>query len=188
MLRHSFFKSARFAALSIAGAALLVAAVASAKLAKAGGGNAGFKAGGPAGMNIEGSTSEVGVGDDGSSVTITVGMNSLSTGISLRDKHMKEYLETEKYPTAELRVAKSALKIPAAGADSSGDARGTMKIHGTTKDVTFHYSAKNDGGVINVAGTSRVNMNDFGIKTPSYLGVSVKPEVDVSTKFAAKDN
>jgi polyisoprenoid-binding protein YceI len=187
-MRHLFSKSARLASLSLAGAALLVAAVASAKLAKAGGGNAGFKAGGPAGMNIEGSTSEVAVADDGSSVTITVGMNSLSTGISLRDKHMKEYLETEKYPTAELRVPKSALKIPAAGGDSSGDAHGSMKIHGTSKDVTFHYSAKNDGGVINVAGSTRVNMNDFGIKTPSYLGVSVKPDVDVSTKFAAKDN
>lgn len=187
-MRHLFSKSARLASLSIAGAALLVAAVASAKLAKAGGANAGFKAAGPAGMNIEGSTSEVGVGEDGSNVTVIVGMSGLSTGISLRDKHMKEYLETEKYPTAELRVAKSALKVPGAGASSSGDARGSMKLHGTAKDVTFHYTAKNDGGVINVAGTTRVNMNDFGIKTPSYLGVSVKPDVDISTKFAAKDN
>jgi hypothetical protein len=26
-------------------------------------------------------------------------------------------------------------------------------------------------------------MNDFGISVPSYLGVTVKPEVDVSASF-----
>ncbi|HVY47020.1 MAG TPA: YceI family protein [Minicystis sp.] len=181
-------KTSHVVALSLVAASLTLAAVASAKLAKSGGANAGFKASGPAGMNIEGTTSDVAVGDDGSTVTIAVGLGSLSTGIGLRDKHMKEYLETDKYPTAELKVARSALKIPAPGGDASGDARGTMKLHGQTKAVTFHYTAKRDGDVINVSGAARVNMNDYGIKTPSYLGVSVKPDVDVSARFAARDN
>src|SRR6185436_13278055 len=127
---------------------------------------------------INGTTSDLSVADDGTTVTITVPLSNISTGMSLRDKHTKEYLEVQTYPNAELKVARSALKFPAAGAESSGDARGTMKIHGQTKDVTFHYSAKQDGGVIAIKGTTRVNMNDYGIKTPTYLGVSVKPDVD----------
>ena len=32
-------------------------------------------------------------------------------------------------------------------------------------------------------GTVHVNMNDFGITVPVYLGVTVKPDVDVSASF-----
>jgi hypothetical protein len=30
-------------------------------------------------------------------------------------------------------------------------------------------------------------MQDFGIEVPSYLGVSVRPDVDVSIRFEAND-
>jgi polyisoprenoid-binding protein YceI len=165
-----------------------ISAVAAAKLAKTGDSKAGFHASGPAGMSIDGTTSEMTVVDDGTTVTITVPLTNISTGMGLRDKHTKEYLEVQTYPTAELKVPRSALKFPAAGAESSGDAKGTMKIHGQTKDVTFRYTAKNAGDVLSVKGTTRININDFGIKTPSYLGVSVKPDVDVFSNFDAKDN
>jgi len=181
-------KPARLISLSIVSATVLVAAVASAKLAKAGGGTAGFHAGGPAGMSIDGTSSDVNVADDGSTVTITVGLSALTTGISLRDKHMKDALETDKYATTTLSVPRGSLKIPAAGASSSGDAGGTMKLHGQSKAVTVHYTAKNDGGVISVTGNTTVNMSDFGIKPPSYLGVTVKNDVAVNTKFVCKDN
>lgn len=185
-------KDHRFHAHLLRGATVLalvsLSAVALAKLAKEGASSTGFHAAGPAGMSIDGKTSDLTVADDGTTVTLTVPLANLSTGIALRDKHMKEHLEAQTYPNVELKVARSALKFPAAGAESSGDAKGTMKLHGQSKDVTFHYTAKNDGGVIAVKGTTRININDFGIKTPSYLGVSVKPDVDVSTAFQARDN
>jgi polyisoprenoid-binding protein YceI len=181
-------KPARLVSLSLVSAAVLVAAVASAKLAKAGGGTAGFHASGPAGMSIDGTSSDVNISDDGSTVTVTIGMNALTTGISLRDQHMKDALETSKYSSSSISVSRGSLKIPATGASSSGDTSGTMKLHGQSKNVNFHYTAKNDGGVISVSGTSNVNMNDFGIKPPSYLGVTVKPDVAVNTKFVCKDN
>jgi polyisoprenoid-binding protein YceI len=136
-------------------------------------------------MNIDGKTSEVGVADDGTTVTITVGLKSITTGISLRDEHTKKYLETDSYPNATLAVARASLKLPGGG---EGDAPGKMTIHGQTKDVTFHYVANKSGDTLDVKGTTKVNMNDYGIKTPSYLGVSVKPDVDVFANFQAKDN
>jgi hypothetical protein len=30
-------------------------------------------------------------------------------------------------------------------------------------------------------------MNDFGITAPSYLGVTVKPDVDINSSFQATD-
>ncbi len=99
----------------------------------------------------------------------------------MRDK----YLEVGKYPSAELVVPKSALRIPT-NAETSGDATGTMKLHGRTKSVSFHYFARPDGSVIHVAGTVRVNIRDYGIDVPSYLGVTVKPDVDVEVHFGAQ--
>jgi polyisoprenoid-binding protein YceI len=169
-------------------AALSFSVVADAKLSKTGSASAGFKATGPGGLNIEGKTSDVSVADDGSTVTITVSLSNIDTGVSLRNKHTKEDLEADKHPTAELKVARSALRFPAAGAESSGDAKGTFKIHGQAKDVTFKYKAKRDGDVISVEGHARLTVGDFGVKPRSYLGISIKPDVDVFANFQAKDN
>jgi polyisoprenoid-binding protein YceI len=168
-------------------AALTFSLLAAAKLAKVGSSTAGFKASGPAGMNIPGETSDMSVADDGATVTITVPLGNLKTGMDLRDKHMKDALEVQSHPNAELRVARAALKFPAAGAESSGDAKGSLKLHGQTRDVTFKYTAKNDGGVLTVKGNTRIDMKDYGIKPPSYLGVAVKPDVDIYANFQAKD-
>jgi polyisoprenoid-binding protein YceI len=187
-----FNRSFRPGSSVLAGAALLsllsFSLIAAAKLNKTGASSTSFKAAGPAGMNIDGSTSEMSVADDGSTVTITVPLTNLKTGIEIRDKHTKDALEVDKYPTVTLKVARSALKFPAAGAESSGDAKGSMTLHGQTKDVTFHYVTKLSGDTFDVKGTTRVNVDDFGIKRPSYLGVTVKPDVDIATSFQAKDN
>jgi polyisoprenoid-binding protein YceI len=170
------------------GAAMTLSVVAAAKMSKTGGSSAGFHAKGPAGMGIDGTTSDLSVADDGTTVTVTVPLKNITTGIGLRDSHTKKYLGADSFPNAELTVARSALKLPKAGETVESDAKGKMKIHGQTKEVSFHYKAKLDGDTFNVAGTAPVNMNDFGVETPSYLGVHVKPDVTVFANFQTKDN
>jgi len=185
-------RSNRFQTSLMGGAALLsllsFSLIAAAKLNKTGSSSTSFHAAGPAGMNIDGSTSEMTVADDGSTVTITVPLNNLTTGIGIRDEHTKKALEVGTYPTVTLKVARSALKFPAAGGESSGDAKGSMTLHGQTKDVTFHYVAKLNGDTFDIKGNTTVNVDDFGVKRPSYLGVTVKPDVKIDTSFQAKDN
>jgi polyisoprenoid-binding protein YceI len=183
---HNRFRS------SLLGGAALVAMVtfslvAAAKLNKTGSSSTSFKAAGPAGLTIAGSTADMSVADDGTTVTITVPLANLSTGIGLRDDHTKKAIEVDKYPTTTLTVARSALKFPAAGADSSGDAQGSLTLHGQTKPITFHYKATNNG-TISVQGSATINVDDFGVNRPSYLGVTVKPNVDLNTSFQATDN
>jgi polyisoprenoid-binding protein YceI len=175
-------------ACSSAFAALCVALLAHAAVSRTGGATTAFRAVGPAGMTIDGSTSEMSVADDGTTITITVPLGNLSTGISLRDKHMKDALEVATYPTAQLTIARSALTFPDPDSDSSGDARGTMKLHGRTNGMSFHYAAKRDGDVIQVRASGRIGMSDYGIQPPSYMGVTVKNDVAVSTTFSVKDN
>jgi polyisoprenoid-binding protein YceI len=164
-------------------AVLAIALTAHAKFS-ASGGDVQFIATGPGGLKITGTTHQVTVKDDGSNLVVIVPLSDLDTGIALRNKHMKEkYLETDKYPNAELVVAKSAVK-----ADGAGTAQGTMKIHGKSKEVSVSYNAKKNGASIAIDGTTQLNMKEFGIEVPNYLGVTVKPEVDVNVKFNAQDN
>lgn len=165
-------------------AVLLVVSAASAAWTVQGKKSASFKAVGPGGLSIVGNGSDVAVKDQGDMLAISVGLNSLKTGIDLRDNHMKEkYLETSKYPTAVLQVEKAKLKIPTPGADTEGK----LSLHGVTRTVRVHYSANGSSNKATVAGTLRVNMKEFGINVPSYLGVTVKPDVDVSVQFDATD-
>jgi polyisoprenoid-binding protein YceI len=143
-----------------------------------------FQASGPAGMTIEGTTPDLTVTDDGTNLLVTVPLANLSTGIGLRDHHMREkYLEVPKYPVATLTIAKSALRFPAASGQATADVPGTLQLHGQTKPVTVHYDAKGDSANVTAHGTFHVNMNDFGITVPVYLGVTVKPDVEVSASF-----
>ncbi len=143
-----------------------------------------FLASGPAGLEIEGTTPDLVVADAGGSVELTVPLAKLTTGIDLRDKHMKEkYLEIAKFPSAILTVSRAALKLPAGGAPVELDVPGTLLLHGTTKPVTVHYDAKPEGAGLAAHGKFHINMNDYGIQVPTYLGITVKPEVDVTASF-----
>ena len=148
-----------------------------------------FQASGPAGMKIDGTTPDLTVADADGNLVVTVPLANLTTGIGLRDKHMKEkYLEVPKYPSAVLTIARASLKVPAAGGAVETDVPGTLQLHGQTKPVTVHYDAKTDGPGFAAHGKFHINMNDFGIAVPTYLGVTVKPDIDVTASFRVAGN
>jgi polyisoprenoid-binding protein YceI len=177
--------------LAAAGSAALltVVAPAHARIARTGDATVSFHATGTAGMSFTGTTSELRADEQGGIVVVVVALGGLKTGIALRDRHMRErYLEVDKFPNAELRVARGALQVPAPETETSATATGTVTLHGQSKPVRFSYVAKRQGGAIRVAGAMRVNMKDFGIQAPSYLKIAMNPEVDVAVRFQATDN
>ncbi len=170
-------------ALRLAILALLVAVPASAALSTNGDARLVFKATGPAGLSFEGKDQDVRLKEEGGSVFVTVKIDGLSTGIELRDRHMKDkYLEIAKYPTATLEVDKSKLHFPDGNA-VAGSADGKLTLHGVTQMVKVSYHADGDSKKAKVDGTMRINIKDFKIDVPSYLGVTVKPNVDVEVKL-----
>jgi hypothetical protein len=161
---------------------------ADAALSKQGDASVKFNASGPGGMNIEGKGSSMWTIDDGKTVKVVVQLTAMTTGMSLRDKHMKEkYLETQKFPDAELVVNRADLKFPAGGATTKAEANGVLKLHGVNKATKFTYSASRDGELYKVSGSLHLSMKDHDIREPSYLGVKVKDGVDVSIQFNVKD-
>jgi polyisoprenoid-binding protein YceI len=145
--------------------------------------SAGFAGVGPAGFTIEGTTSTVGVVDDGRTFSVTVDLASVKTGISLRDEHMREkYLHVDRFPSAVLVVSRQAVALPDDGSRES-TATGSMTIHGVTKEQPFSFRASCVQRVCSVEGTAKLNFNDFGVAVPSYLGITVKPNVTVKATF-----
>jgi hypothetical protein len=171
--------------ISTAAAGVLGFSVAAhAKLSKVSGPDISFTLIGPAGMKIVGTGNELRVVDDGAAVKVTVPLANMKTGISVRDKHMHEkYLQTANFPSADLSVPRASLKSPAAGSNVAQDAAGTLTLHGKSKPVNFHYTSSREGTKFKVHGSMHLNMNDYGIEVPSYLGVTVKPDVDVIAQF-----
>lgn len=168
---------------------LFVAANAEGQFSRTGTPSVVFTAAGPAGMKIEGKTGELDVTESNSSVKVSVKLAGLDTGIALRNKHMREkYLETDKFPTADLVVDRASLQSPQDGSDAAASAQAQITIHGQTKPVTIRYQAHRTGKAYDVQGTTHVNMNDFGISVPSYLGVTVKPDVDIAVRFSMLDS
>lgn len=147
-----------------------------------------FLAMGPGGIKIEGQTAQLEFKENSEEWEIVVALDTLTTGISLRDRHMKEkYLETPKYPKAELVVRKADLRSPSAGGSSEGKAAAILKLHGRQKAVSIDYRVRRVGSGYAVNGTIHLDMRDYGVATPSYLGVSVKPDVDVAAWFEVRE-
>lgn len=178
----------RRTALSALLAVSLTALSASAALRSYGVSQVRFHADGPAGMDIDGKSDELSVSEKDGVVKVRARLTNLKTGISLRDKHLRGYLNTDKYPVATLSVPRTALKVPAAGGKVESTATGDFTLHGQTRKVPFKYKASAKNTSYRVQGSIKIDIRDFGVEVPCYLGVCVKPEVDVRVRFHLLDS
>lgn len=169
-------------------ATLLAAPVFAAPLQRAGEAKVSFIGKGPAGFKLVGTTSQLELKDDEKSVTVTVPLATVTTGNSLRDRHMREkYLHTDKFPTAVLVVDKASLKFPAAdGQTVRHEVKGQLTIHGVTKEQELSYTAQRTGGVDQLEASFKMNFKDHGVHVPSYLGVTVKPDIELQVSLGVK--
>ena len=139
-----------------------------------------FKAVGPMGLSIDGRCRKVQLKEDNGAVVVSVLLDDLDTGIWFRDHNMKEqYLETGRFPKATLEVHKSALLFPN-GHSAHSACEAELTLHGVTRAVHFDYHAEGTEKDATVHASMLISLRDFKISPPSYLGVSVKPTIEVS--------
>jgi len=136
-----------------------------------------FVAAGPGGLKIEGKGDALSVDDDGKKLVLKASVTNLN----------KKYIEAEKFPEARLTVERSALKFPEDKKKSSGNATGKFKLHGVEKDLKFDYTAERHGSDLIVTGNTKINIKDFNIEKPCYLGVCVDTDVKLAIKFKLRE-
>jgi polyisoprenoid-binding protein YceI len=143
---------------------------------------------GTAGLHIQGTTHELEFLEQKEDLVFQVGLSHLDTGIGLRNRHLRNHLDVEHFPRAELRVPRRAIVFPSPGKGAEADAQGTLTLHGVSRPCSVHYRAEQGLlGEIRVRGTTRIDMRDFGIEAPSYLGIRVEPAVGVQIDFSVRD-
>ena len=157
--------------------ALLTASTAFAAWTQDGDGSFSFDAKGPAGLKIHGDAKKLTVTDDGTTMKVQLKLEDVDTDNSLRNRHMLEDMKAKDNPMVNLTVPTASL------CEKGGEATGTLELNGQKKDTKFSYTPKCNGSSCEVEASAPVNLNDFGIKIRSYMGVTVKPDIVVTTKF-----
>lgn len=97
-----------------------------------------------------------------------VTLDSLDTGIGLRNKHMRSDLHTDKYPFAEFKG--TTIKIDSIGISKSKlTAPGNFFINGVTKSLVVNGEFYNFGKLKEIESNFNLKLSDFNIGRPSFL-------------------
>ena len=115
--------------------------------------------------------------------SFTVDLIKLETGISLRDRHLRNnYLEIQKGP--DFAVAKlENIKIQKLSGKTSFS--GTLMLHGKQQNVTGTADLQPDGKAYKVDASFPLHISAFQIPEPTYLGVGVSDEITIHVVLTA---
>ena len=146
-----------------------------------------FSMQGTAGLHVEGVTHELLFTKRDGNLVFRVPLAGLDTGIGLRNRHMRGYLDVTNFPDAELHVTRKGVAFPSPGKTVESDTRGTFTLHGISRPCSIHYRVEQgQSGEYRVHGTTRIDIRDFGIEVPAW-GVRVDPSVGIEVDFTLGD-
>lgn len=130
----------------------------------------------------EGVTSNLKLNDSKLSGEVSFNLESLKTGIELRDHDMKEkYLQIKNYPVAKLVFEE--FQMPAGWSLKNSKVvlssfRGKLTLHGVEREITGLYTINPD--FLKTTARFEIKLSDFKIQIPVYLGIKVADFVKVS--------
>lgn len=102
---------------------------------------------------------------------VEVEVATLRTGISLRNQHLRDEMEVDRYPLVRFRLDRvEAQRGAAEGATRRAVVlHGTLTIKETPRSVQIPATASQRGDTLRVRGRSLIRLSDFGIQPPSRL-------------------
>lgn len=99
------------------------------------------------------------------SIEASIDVNSINTGIDLRDDHLKkeEYFDVKNYP----RIHFVSTKVNA-GRSGSYTVTGLLTIKKVTREISFPFTATPQGNGFLFTGEFKINRRDFGVGGSSF--------------------
>lgn len=145
--------------------------------------------GSPGALDIKGKGDDLALSDDGTTIVASVVLDSVSTGIDLRDDHMKhEFLLIDTFPKATISFAKDQIQLPTeVGQATNGTVAATFNVHGVDAPVTVAWSIRKSKTGYLVDASFDYDASANGIEIPSYLGITVDPKQKASVRFSMLD-
>lgn len=117
-----------------------------------------------------------------------IDLNTLDTGIGLRDKHMRDnYLETESFPFAEFTGKLSPVPTLNSGDKIKVSAVGKFKIHGVEREIEVKGTlSKNSKGELELDAGFEVLLSDYNIPLPKLVFYELADKQEVTIKATLK--
>lgn len=100
-----------------------------------------------------------------------VDLNTLKTGIGLRDSHMREnYLETDQFPFAEFTGKMSQMPTLVLGTKTPVLAQGKFKIHGVEREIEVAgFLTLLQNGKVDLNASFEILLSDYEIPLPKLV-------------------
>jgi polyisoprenoid-binding protein YceI len=114
-------------------------------------------------------------------VDFFVDLNTLNTGISLRDKHMREnYLETKKFPFAEFTGKFETIPL-LKPTFQNVHVKGYFKLHGITKEVRITGEIRQlSSGELELRADWIISLEDYQIEVPKLVFYELATEQQIN--------
>jgi polyisoprenoid-binding protein YceI len=116
-------------------------------------------------------------------------LETLETGIKLRDDHMKnKYLQIAQYPFAKLKLKQLAIKQGIITEISLKEIpfEGELELHGVTKPIQGVLSLQGDKSKFSVVSVFKIKSGDFQIDTPKFAGITLASDIDLKIEATAQ--
>lgn len=110
---------------------------------------------------------------------ITLDLNTLDTGIELRDEHMKKnYLNTGEFQTAVVTLMPFK-------PSPMGTTKATLKLRNVEKEIDVNYELEDTASGLKAKTNFEINITDFKIPVPEYQGITVAKTVKLNINLEA---
>jgi polyisoprenoid-binding protein YceI len=111
---------------------------------------------------------------------VTVDANSVSTGIDMRDSHLRNdsYFDVKRYP----RIRLMSTKITNSNKKGVLFFFGNLTIKNQTKAISFPFTAESQGAAYLFQGAFKINRKDFDIGGTSTISDELEVSLHVITK------
>ena len=117
-----------------------------------------------------------------SAPSLLVAVGTVDCGIGAMNRHLRETLHGDRFPTVEFRLATYEVDLTARTAIAR--LTGSTTIHGVTRPVETIAQVRPDSlGDVHVTGTYTVRMTDFGVRPPRRFGGLLRVKNHVTVHF-----
>ncbi len=138
---------------------------------------------------ISGALGRTGPGAGSYAGEIRVDLDTLDTGIGLRNDHLRtQYLETERGAGFRRAVLSGIVldePLPARAGRHETRFSGTLTLHGVRQVVEGEAELRRRNGRMQVEAEFSLSLEAFDIPPPRYLGVGVRDAVEITIRFDA---
>jgi len=151
-------------------------------------------------MTVEGQsskmTADVTLDSSGSELNLrdiraVVDPKTLATGISLRDRHMREKvfaIDDGTVPQVQFTGKETTCPKPQSNKETTCQVSGQLTIRRATRPFAVDLKIRDGGNGYRINGNGVLMLSAFGIERPCQLGVCVNDEVKLTFTFQVKDS